>query len=327
MNVHAAERRLGLAVKALRRRLVRPRSAVSIARAGGPVHPVAPLRYAQAIAHVERWLEAEILTSDQRKRDGLRVTIYDYFDRRGASRRQRPWCGVRVAEVDFHHEHGGASFMQVDSPWGIAVCGQVERCILALIEAWNRDVGQTGSYETDEEFERLRYLFAEAAEKQEETGAATGAGQVLRIVVDRRARVAPEDTVRTGYIDESELAAALGVKSAVATAATETLRRGMPYHTRLEQEELYLIPAAALGAAAHGRARRPATSGQELRLLYDHGARGLADIDMDELLWRIFDDVHSSYALALRHAAVPESTVTEVTTNVEDYLANHYGSE
>lgn len=41
-----------------------------------------------------------------------------------------------VAEVDFHNEVGGSCYMQVDYPHGIAICGQVERWIVALMGDW-----------------------------------------------------------------------------------------------------------------------------------------------------------------------------------------------
>jgi hypothetical protein len=131
-------------------------------------HPRNKLNYANAIQYTERWLEINVLPEEQRG-DGWHCTIYDYHDRDGNNLKKRPWTGVRVAEVDFHNEAGGTSFMQTIQPWGIAVCGQVERCILALVEGWNSDAkwvveGDEGYWqasETDEEFWRLGHLFEE----------------------------------------------------------------------------------------------------------------------------------------------------------------------
>jgi hypothetical protein len=288
-------------------------------------HPTTPLPYADAIVHVERWLEAEILTSEQRERDGLRVTIYDYFDRRAASLQQRPWCGVHVAEVDFHNESGGSSYMQVDAPWGIAVCAQVERCILALVEAWNQHLEHTGSYETDEEFERLRFLLTDADQQQPPAGATSDAGEeILRVILDHEAGLAPERTVRAEYLTPTDLVEWLDVSSNEGAAIIGRLRRGIPYHDRLSEEDVYLISAGAVG---HPQPSRPiANTGAELRELYDQGCRGVADIDMDELLWRIFADVRSSYSLALHNAGVANTTIAAASATVDDYLANHYGS-
>jgi hypothetical protein len=152
--------------------------------------------------------------------------------------------------------------------------------------------------------------------------------RVLRVIVDHEVGIAPERAVRAGYLETSELADILGIHSTEAAEIIEQLRRRIPYHDRLGEEDLYLIPAAAVGAPYARRRLSPAsTRGAELRQLYDRGCRGLEDIDMDELLWRIFADVQSSYTLALQHAEVPAQTVAEVTATVEDYMANHYGGE
>lgn len=113
-------------------------------------YPVEPMGYAEAVAYVENFL-GEIALSDEARADGYVCTIYDYFDGEPAKLAGRPWVGIRVAEVAFHKPRSGASYMQVDVPWGIAVCAQVERCLLALIEGWDN--------ETAEEFERLAFLF------------------------------------------------------------------------------------------------------------------------------------------------------------------------
>lgn len=57
-----------------------------------------------------------------------------------------------VAEVDWHNKRGGASYMQVDLPLGLAVCAQVERWLVALMEGWPDIV--------IEERRRLAYLLA-----------------------------------------------------------------------------------------------------------------------------------------------------------------------
>lgn len=132
------------------------------------VHPREPLAYGDAVKYVADWLTEHAL--DQAARDqGYTAKVYDYFDGDAESGSQslaeRPFCGVRVSEVDFSNKRGGGSYMQTEPPWGIAVCGQVERCILALIEGWNREseifVADDGEEygETDNEFSRLEELF------------------------------------------------------------------------------------------------------------------------------------------------------------------------
>jgi hypothetical protein len=64
--------------------------------------------------------------------EGMTPKIYIYND----AKMLRKWAGVMVAEVSFSSALGVASFMRVDVPWGIAVCGQTERAILAFIEEW-----------------------------------------------------------------------------------------------------------------------------------------------------------------------------------------------
>ncbi len=90
------------------------------------------MTYTNAIAQVEKFLTkyADKDTS---------VRIYKWPD---------STVGIRVAEVSFFTDNAGASYMQSDLPYGLAVCAQVERYIIALVE------------ETDEEEElsRLAYL-------------------------------------------------------------------------------------------------------------------------------------------------------------------------
>lgn len=48
---------------------------------------------------------------------------------------------VRIAEVSYASpdNKAGASFMQSDLPWGLAVCAQAERCVLARMYDWSAD--------------------------------------------------------------------------------------------------------------------------------------------------------------------------------------------
>lgn len=152
--------------------------------------------------------------------------------------------------------------------------------------------------------------------------------RVLRVSVDHDRGTAPEHAVRAEYLDANELAGILGLDPTQAAKILDRLGRGIAHHDRLGDEDLYVIPATAI---EHPQQRREppngATPGEELRQLYDQGCRGLADVDMGDLLWRIFADVQDSYSLALREAGVHCTTAAVVTASVEDYLANHYGSE
>jgi hypothetical protein len=157
---------------------------------------------------------------------------------------------------------------------------------------------------------------------------ATTDPEVLRVVVDNEAGVAPERAVRAGYVAAREVPAVLGLQNGEGREILGQIRHGIPYHDRLGEEDVYLIAASAVARPlARGTLAPVGTTGAALRQLYDQGCRGLADVDMDELLWRILADVQSSYSLALREAAVPDATVADVTTTVQDYLANHYGSD
>ncbi len=131
-------------------------------------HPMDAMSYVDAITHTEQWLNSVHLRGEDAAR-GFTWKIYDYYDRDEQGLAERPWVGVRVSEVSIASPAGGASYMQVDQPWGIAICAQVERCILALVEGWNRDaeyVPEDGGYmplaDTDEEFWRLSGLLEEA---------------------------------------------------------------------------------------------------------------------------------------------------------------------
>lgn len=126
-------------------------------------HPITKLDYAAAIEYVEEWLTQNHLSKEQRKR-GFAWHVYDYLDRDPAKLIERPWLGVRVSEVDISYSNGGSSYMQTDMPWGVAFCGQVERCIIALIECWNEDATADGpNYgDTEDEFWRLGHLVEES---------------------------------------------------------------------------------------------------------------------------------------------------------------------
>lgn len=128
------------------------------------VHPREPLSYSAALAYVEDWLTENAL-SDEDRAIGFACKVHDYHDGDENSLIERPWTGVRIAEVDFTNGTSGATYMQVDQPWGIAYCGQVERCVLALVENWNRNPTTSDGEEygeTDEEFGRLALLIEEA---------------------------------------------------------------------------------------------------------------------------------------------------------------------
>lgn len=125
-----------------------------------PEHPATPMEYTEALTYVETWLTRHHL-SDEDRAQGYAWKIHDYLDRNPQGLAKRPWVGVRVAEVSVSCPTGGGSYMQVDAPWGIAICAQVERCILALIEGWNRDAEHGYMDETDEEFWRLSSIIRE----------------------------------------------------------------------------------------------------------------------------------------------------------------------
>ena|SRR5579864_1736438 len=105
-------------------------------------------KFREAVASVEGYLL-------RHAPKGMTPTIYTYQElTRQQKAPRRPWAGVMVSEVSFHSDLAGCSFMQVDVPWGIAVCGQTERCILAFIENWPEE-------EKQEELDRLSYCFQE----------------------------------------------------------------------------------------------------------------------------------------------------------------------
>lgn len=215
-----------------------------------PAQPTKPLSYREALRYLERWIEAEILTAAERN-ERIEVSVVDYFDRESSAHQERPWCGVRVVEVDFHNEYAGGTYTQVEAPFGIAICGQAERCILALIEGWNAKSEQSGNYETDEEFERLRGLFAHAGLGAAATTASEPA--ILRLIVDHESGPASERTVRASFLSSEEIADGLGdIDGAELAEITAALRRGIPYHDRLGEQDVYLIAASAVGGAPTG---------------------------------------------------------------------------
>lgn len=69
-----------------------------------------------------------------------------------------PEAGFRVAEVDWVRDDrkAGASFMQSDLPYGLAVCAQAERAIITAAFMDDED-------ETQTEIDRLLYLIRDAA--------------------------------------------------------------------------------------------------------------------------------------------------------------------
>jgi hypothetical protein len=116
---------------------------------GGTLKKKKMIKYDEAVAKVEEFLQ-------QFCKGDLKAKVYDYLGR-GDTLKERPFVGVRVAEVSFFNDRGGCSFMQSDVPEGLAMCAQVERCILATIEDWDAD----GNGDGEEECERLRYLMTE----------------------------------------------------------------------------------------------------------------------------------------------------------------------
>lgn len=102
-------------------------------------------KFSEAIKHVESF----ILTATNSKSD-TKCSVYTYQN----DERKREWAGVLVDEVSVYNERGGYSWMQSDLPHGLAVCAQVERCLLALIEDWGFGVDEDGA----EEFDKLKSL-------------------------------------------------------------------------------------------------------------------------------------------------------------------------
>ncbi len=94
---------------------------------------------------------------------GYAAKIYDYaLDFSSKERdldkhsKERPYCGIRVAEVSFHNDRGGSSYMQVDVPYGLLTCAAVERILLALVEDWEDE-------EIEEEWWRLERVIEQDA--------------------------------------------------------------------------------------------------------------------------------------------------------------------
>lgn len=130
-------------------------------------HPALPIHYPDAVHYVEQWLNENHLTDEERE-GRYQWRIYDYYGGSAEGLKSRPWTGARVSEVSVAGPRGGGSYMQIDLPWSLAFCAQVERCILALVEGWNQGaeyVDEDGGYLsgncTDEEFWRLNDFIEE----------------------------------------------------------------------------------------------------------------------------------------------------------------------
>lgn len=85
------------------------------------------------------------------------ITIYAWSDPPSVMKRH-PLVGFRVAEVSCARTRpdsiGGSSYMQGDTPHGIAVCAAAERAVIALVEDWPIE-------EQHSEFWRLAELISE----------------------------------------------------------------------------------------------------------------------------------------------------------------------
>lgn len=64
----------------------------------------------------------------------FKAKVYTYSTTEGS----RPFAGVMVCEVSFLSTEftGGFSYMQSDTPYGIAICGLAERVLLSYLENW-----------------------------------------------------------------------------------------------------------------------------------------------------------------------------------------------
>ena len=105
------------------------------------------MTYKAAIRKVERHLLKNFGTGF------TQVKIYDWAN--GDIKNVKPSVGPRVSEVSFSSWNvdgtgHGCSFMACD-PDGLAVCAQVERYIVALINSWRPE-------EIAEELDRLNFL-------------------------------------------------------------------------------------------------------------------------------------------------------------------------
>ncbi|HEV3071853.1 MAG TPA: hypothetical protein VGY76_10570 [Solirubrobacteraceae bacterium] len=71
---------------------------------------------------------------------------------------------------------------------------------------------------------------------------------LLRVVVDEDPTVAPERTVRAGYLHSDELADVLGLDSVEAQEVIAALEQGIPYSEPPgDHERIFVIPRAAVG--------------------------------------------------------------------------------
>lgn len=71
-----------------------------------------------------------------------------------------PDAGLRVAEVDWvsADRRAGATFMQRDLPFGLAVCAQVERCVITVALLGDDED------EVESEFASLNFLLSDQKE-------------------------------------------------------------------------------------------------------------------------------------------------------------------
>lgn len=71
----------------------------------------------------------------------------------------------------------------------------------------------------------------------------------------------------------------------------------------------------------------------EIMADFETGTKGLADIDIDSVLWEIIYDILDSVKLACttydntRHPHPQSTTMEHIHTTVEDYITNHYGDK
>lgn len=60
---------------------------------------------------------------------------------------------------------------------------------------------------------------------------------------------------------------------------------------------------------------------------FEAGCKGTADVDMHEVLHAILADVLDSVSLALEGVGMSSTNRKIVRESIEDYIANHYGSD
>ena len=66
---------------------------------------------------------------------------------------------------------------------------------------------------------------------------------------------------------------------------------------------------------------------EQLLQEYDDGCHGRADVDMRGILHAIIADVQDSYTKAMLAHGASDVTAKAVTTEVTDYIINHYGDD